>query len=98
MRGRNGAQGVTLGHRDSQLVSGRVINATAESFEKLTHDLHVTDVRYVREVVLTRRQEAGRHLLEHRIFRPVRSNLTFEGAGGLYNQRSHPLSIAANSK
>jgi hypothetical protein len=39
-------------------------------------------------------QETGGHLLENRVFGPVGLNVALEGASGLYDERTHPLSIA----
>jgi fructose-1,6-bisphosphatase II len=94
MRGGDGVQLVSWGHHDGQLVLSRYGHLTPESHQELAHHADIADVGDIGQEMFARGQKTGRHLLENRVFCAVGSNLTLEGAGGLYDERTHPLSIA----
>ena len=88
------ASGTTI---ESSCSAGRVDRA-AERFEQFDHHADVGDVRDVGQVVLARGEQAGRHLLQHRVLGAEGLHVALECSGGLDDEGCHPTSIAGDEK
>ena len=60
-----------------------MLDLATQRLEQLAHHVDIGDIGHVSQTVLARSEQAGRHLLQHRVLRPEGLHVAFEGSGGL---------------